>query len=139
MIPVEKKELMYCLGTLWPVFNNMVCPQGWSLARGANLYSRAEQIISSPGEKIHPWGKKFTPRGKNSPLGDNFAPGGQGLPIGVKLRMGLCHPLVGGQKGLGTDFYDFTDFYAMDPFWLLPFSVRHGWKKFSNENEFIDS
>jgi hypothetical protein len=27
------------------------------------------------GDKIHPWGTKFTPEGENSPLGDNFARG----------------------------------------------------------------
>jgi hypothetical protein len=80
-----------------PVFNNMVCPQGWSLPLGEmfTLRSptgvitlhcldewRSEQIISPPEDN-------FILRGQNSLLRDNFAPGGQSLSLGARFRMCL--------------------------------------------------
>jgi hypothetical protein len=86
---------------LRPVFNNMVCPQGWSLPLGVNLAHRGElcplgecsPLCSPPGvntlycleewraeQRISPPGDNLTPRGQDSFLGDNFAHGGQSLP-----------------------------------------------------------
>jgi hypothetical protein len=81
---------------LMPVFNNMVCPQGWNFPLGGNIAPRGELCplgrIFTPSfppwvdtlycleewrgeQRSSPPGDNFTPRGQCSPRGDNFAPG----------------------------------------------------------------
>jgi hypothetical protein len=100
-----------------PVFNVMVCPQGWT---------------SSPRGELCPLGVMFTPsftpriegRTENFTPGDNFTPtrgqnstpgtisplgGGQSLPIGAKLIMGLRHP-TGDSGEVGRSEYEWSIF-----------------------------
>jgi hypothetical protein len=64
--PVKKSSTL----ALRPAFNNMVCPQGWSLPLGVNCVPRG----------------MFTPiQGITSPLGDKLKSWGTTSPLGVKV------------------------------------------------------
>jgi hypothetical protein len=108
-IEVRKIKLEKIVNRLQrPVFNNMVCPQGWSLPLWVNLAPRGE--ICSLGGMFNPsftpgvntlyveeWRREqwISPQGITIPLGDKFHPWGSKFAPTGEVKNG---PLVGTPK-----------------------------------------
>jgi hypothetical protein len=130
---------MYVTAATEAIFNNMVCPQGWSLLLRVNLAPRGELLTPSftPGvntllfRTMEGRFENFTPRGITSPLGGKI-PAGQLRPWGSNFapRSEVKNgPLVVISRQRLWRNYEFENAIPTFPVSLLCYKKKHFWKK----------